>query len=88
MTATPRNFVVMASNQQAEPRVEIGSVKRDAETGRIGLVRRGPDGTTRLHKLSDDDYVEVDPETLVELGSVELLSARVALANYQSRRRP
>lgn len=87
-TLTPRNFVVMASNQQAEPRIEIGSVKRDTATGRIGIVQRAIEGTVRLHGLTSDDYWEVDPEALVELASVEILSARVALANYESRNRP
>lgn len=85
---TPRNFVVMASDQQAEPRIEIGSVKRDTATGRIGIIRRAPEGTVRLHGLTSDHHWEVDPEALIELSSVEILSARVALANYESRNRP
>ncbi|QNE75353.1 hypothetical protein F0344_12640 [Streptomyces finlayi] len=78
----------MASNQQAEPRIEIGSVMRDTQTGRVGVVRRGPEGTTRLHGLSDDDYWEVDPVDLRELTQTERLSARVAVANYETRCRP
>ncbi|MFF3015785.1 hypothetical protein [Streptomyces sp. NPDC057939] len=39
----------------------------------------------RLHALDDDDYWEVDPETLRELTQTERLSARVALANHASR---
>ncbi len=46
---TPRNFVVMASNQQAEPRsIEVGSVMRDTESGKIGIVQRAPEGPYRL----------------------------------------
>ncbi|WP_406409687.1 hypothetical protein OG923_12805 [Streptomyces halstedii] len=78
----------MASNQQAEPRIEIGSVMRDYTTGRVGIVRRGPEGTTRLHNLSDDNYREVDPDDLRELTQTERLSARVAVANYETRCRP
>jgi hypothetical protein len=87
VTLTPRNFVVMASNQQAEPRIAIGSVIRDPETGRTGIVRRAPEGTFRLHALSGDTWWEVDPVSLVELTSAEALSARVAVANYWSRNR-
>ncbi|MEU3186919.1 hypothetical protein ABZ707_22380 [Streptomyces sp. NPDC006923] len=78
----------MASNQQAEPHIEIGSVMRDTNTGRIGVVQRGPDGLTCLRALSDDDCWEVDANALSSLTSVEMLSARVALTNYESRCRP
>ncbi|MET9591132.1 hypothetical protein ABZY45_09180 [Streptomyces sp. NPDC006516] len=77
----------MASNQQAEPRIEIGSVMRDTESGRIGVVQRAPEGAVRLHALSSDRHWEVDPDALAELTSVEALSARVAIANYWSRKR-
>jgi len=77
----------MASNQQAEPRIEIGSVMRDTETGRIGVIQRVHDGAVRIHDLTTDEYWEIDPALLAELSSVERLSARVALANYQSRNR-
>lgn len=77
----------MASNQQAEPQIEIGSVMRDTETGRIGVVQRGHDGAIRLHNMSSDDFWEVDPLALADLTGIERLSARVALANYTSRNR-
>ncbi|MFE4451384.1 hypothetical protein [Streptomyces sp. NPDC056796] len=77
----------MASNQQAEPEIEIGSVMRDTRTSRIGVVQRGPEGAIRLHDLATDDHWEVDPLALAELSSIERLSARVALANYTSRNR-
>ncbi|MFE9724630.1 hypothetical protein ACFYQ5_13845 [Streptomyces sp. NPDC005794] len=77
----------MASNHQADPRIKIGSVIRDTESGQIGIVRRAPDGTFRLHAISGDKRWEVDPVSLVELTSVEALSARVAVANFWSRNR-
>lgn len=77
----------MASNQQAEPRIEIGSVMRDTESGQIGIVQRGTEGPLRLHALSSDRCWEVDPDALTELTSIEALSARVAVANYWSRSR-
>lgn len=77
----------MVSNQQAEPRIEIGSVMRDTESGQIGIVQRSPEGPFRLHALSSDSHWEVDPNLLSELTSVERLSARVAVANYWSRNR-
>ncbi|MER5551702.1 hypothetical protein ABT001_08470 [Streptomyces sp. NPDC002793] len=77
----------MASNEQAEPRIEIGSVIRDTASGRIGIVRRAPEGAFRLHALCGGTRWEVDPGSLVELTSVEALSARVAVANYWSRNR-
>ncbi|MEU0120596.1 hypothetical protein ABZ114_02695 [Streptomyces albidoflavus] len=77
----------MASNQQAEPRIEIGSVMRDTETGRIGIVHRSPEGPVRLHALSSDTHWEPDPDALRPLTQTETLSARVAVANYWSRNR-
>ncbi|MEU9057800.1 hypothetical protein AB0D13_02605 [Streptomyces sp. NPDC048430] len=77
----------MASNQQAEPRIEIGSVMRDTGSGQIGIVQRAPEGPLRLHALSSDRHWEVDPNDLAELTSIEALSARVAVANYWSRNR-
>ncbi|WP_326697552.1 hypothetical protein OG909_09520 [Streptomyces sp. NBC_01754] len=77
----------MFGDEQAEPLVEIGSVKRDAETGRVGVVQRTHDGAVRLQAVSSDERWEVDPEQLRDLTSIELLSARTALANYYSRNR-
>ncbi len=79
--------MVMASNQQAEPLIEIGSVMRDTGSGQIGIVQRSPEGPLRLHALSSDRHWEVDPCLLRELTSVEALSARVAVANFRSRNR-
>ncbi|WP_406192243.1 hypothetical protein OH733_05625 [Streptomyces griseus] len=78
----------MASNQSAEPRIEIGSVKRDTETGRVGVVQRSPEGPIRLHALRGEDHWEVDPLRLVDLTAKERLGTRVALANYWSRAMP
>ncbi|QWQ42068.1 hypothetical protein KME66_14415 [Streptomyces sp. YPW6] len=77
----------MASNQQAEPRIEIGSVMRDTETGRVGIVKRGPEGPYRLHALHGEDYWEVDPDLLADLTTSEELGTRVAVRNYWSRNR-
>ncbi|HWU08215.1 MAG TPA: hypothetical protein VN520_17835 [Streptomyces sp.] len=77
----------MVSDERAEPRIKTGSVIRDTESGRTGIVRRAPEGSYRLHALAGDERWEVDPASLVELTPVEALSARVAIANHWSRSR-
>ncbi|MDJ0464861.1 hypothetical protein [Streptomyces sp. H27-C3] len=78
----------MASNQQTEPRFETGSVMRDTDTGRVGVVQRAPEGPVRLHALSSDEHWDADPDDLVELSSIEALSARVGVVNYHSKHKP
>lgn len=75
----------MASNQKAEP--EIGSVQRDRRTGTVGVVMGAVGGKVQLRPPKGGREWDVAPENVEAVSSREELSARVAVANTQYRRR-
>ncbi|WP_411082066.1 hypothetical protein [Streptomyces sp. cmx-18-6] len=58
---------------------------RDTASGDIGIVRRAPEGSFRLHALSGDRHREVDPDAVVELtGAAGPLLALTVAASVET----
>lgn len=81
---TPRNFVVMASNQQAGPRIETGSVMRDVKADLVGVVAGAADGKIQLRPLGGGREWDVDPPDIRPLSPREELKARLAVENERA----
>ncbi|MGW3323847.1 hypothetical protein [Streptomyces virginiae] len=74
----------MASNQQAEPRIETGSVMRDAKVDLIGVVAGAADGKFQLRPLAGGLEWDVDPPDLKPVSPHEELKARLAVESERS----
>ncbi|MFI5863596.1 hypothetical protein [Streptomyces sp. NPDC051546] len=74
----------MASNQQAEPRVDIGSVMKDTKAGRVGAVAGAGDGKIQLRPLGGGMEWDADPNDLERPSPREELKLRLAAENERS----
>ncbi|MCY0933593.1 hypothetical protein [Streptomyces sp. H34-S4] len=74
----------MASNQQAEPRVDIGSVMKDTKAGRAGTVAGASDGKIQLRPLGGGMEWDVDPKDVERVSPRDELKLRLAAENERS----
>lgn len=74
----------MASNQQAGPAIEIGSVMRDAKADLIGVVAGTADGRVQLRPLGGGREWDVDPPDVEPVSPRDELKARLAAENERS----
>lgn len=75
-----------AREQEALPRVEVGSMARDVRDGRVGDVMDVHPGRVWLRPLGGGREWDARPEEVQPLTPREQLSARLAAANARSRR--
>ncbi|MBQ1091752.1 hypothetical protein [Streptomyces sp. B93] len=78
-------LLCMASNQQTRP--GIGELAKDIASGRVGVVMGETGGRVQIRPVGGGVEWDAMPDNVVAPGAREELSARVAIANGNSRSR-